>query len=171
LILILIAAAIVAAAVAWSGRAVARELVEIRRDRVMTRRLDLLAAFTPAIAAAAGDPRTLLVWHPLARAARQMFQSEFAGIDEAFGRTFPFGRDEVQAAHARWTADWLAWEKSHDAEYKLKAAVIERELHESVATDLHRARLDAVEREKLELYQRRYEEYVRVAKAIQSLSS
>jgi hypothetical protein len=35
---------------------------------------------------------------------------------------------------------------------------------------LARARLDAVEREKLELYQRRYEEYVRVSKALQSLS-
>jgi hypothetical protein len=33
-----------------------------------------------------------------------------------------------------------------------------------------RARLDAVEREKLETYQRRYEEYVRVAKALQALS-
>src|SRR5215471_4943737 len=34
-----------------------------------------------------------------------------------------------------------------------------------------RARLDALEREKLDLYQRRYEEYVRVAKALQKLAS
>jgi hypothetical protein len=32
-----------------------------------------------------------------------------------------------------------------------------------------RARLDAVEQEKLEIYQRRYAEYVRVAKALQAL--
>ena len=32
-----------------------------------------------------------------------------------------------------------------------------------------RARLDAIEQEKLELYQRRYAEYVRVAKALQAL--
>ena len=34
-----------------------------------------------------------------------------------------------------------------------------------------RARLDAVEREKLDLYQRRYTDYVRVAKALQALLS
>ena len=33
------------------------------------------------------------------------------------------------------------------------------------------ARLDAVELEKLTLYQRRYEEYVQVAKALQSLAA
>jgi hypothetical protein len=32
-----------------------------------------------------------------------------------------------------------------------------------------RARLDAVESEKLDLYQRRYADYVRVAKALQAL--
>ena len=30
------------------------------------------------------------------------------------------------------------------------------------------ARLDAIEREKLETYQRRYEEYIRVARALQA---
>jgi hypothetical protein len=32
-----------------------------------------------------------------------------------------------------------------------------------------RAKVDAIEREKLDAYQRRYEEYVRVAKALQAL--
>jgi hypothetical protein len=36
-------------------------------------------------------------------------------------------------------------------------------------SDLGRATLEAVEREKLELYQRRYEEYVRVGKALHAL--
>ena len=43
-------------------------------------------------------------------------------------RRFPFTPDQVQAAHAQWTADWLAWERAHDAEYKLKAAAAEQEL-------------------------------------------
>jgi hypothetical protein len=33
-----------------------------------------------------------------------------------------------------------------------------------------RARVEAVEREKLDIYQRRYEEYVRVSKALQTLT-
>ncbi len=40
-------------------------------------------------------------------------------------RRFPFGPDQIQNAHARWTADWLAWELVHDTEYKLKAAAAE----------------------------------------------
>jgi hypothetical protein len=78
--------------------------------------------------------------------------------------------DEIQAAHAQWTADWLAWERAHDAEYKLKAAAAEADLA-AANTPVARARLEATEREKLELYQRRYQEYVRVAKALQALST
>jgi hypothetical protein len=37
------------------------------------------------------------------------------------------------------------------------------------AAGIGRARLDAIEREKLDLYQRRYAEYVRTAKALQTL--
>ena len=80
------------------------------------------------------------------------------------------GRNSVvQAAHARWTAEWLAWERTHDAEYKLKAAEIEEELLASGGSTVVRGRLDGVEREKLDRYQRRYEEYVRVGKALQAL--
>ena len=56
-----------------------------------------------------------------------------------------------------------------DAEYKLKAAVVEQELAAAGASPVLRGKLDAVEREKLDLYQRRYSEYVRVAKALQAL--
>jgi hypothetical protein len=77
----------------------------------------------------------------------------------------------VQAAHARCTADWLAWERSHDAEYKLRAAALEQALAAASESEkpLARARLDAIEREKLERYQQRYEEYIRTAKALQAL--
>jgi hypothetical protein len=128
-----------------------------------------MAMFAPAAAAAAADPRAILTWQPLARMARQMCPEEFKLIDQAAGGAFPFSRDRLQSAHAQWTADWLAWERTHDAEYKLKAAVVEQEIALAGTSAVLRARLDAVESEKLDLYQRRYQEYVRVAKALQAL--
>jgi hypothetical protein len=128
-----------------------------------------MAMFAPGIGAAAADPRAILVWQPVARMARQIFPEEFALIDRAAGAAFPFSAERLQSAHAQWTADWLAWERTHDAEYKLKAAIVEQEIAEGGATAVLRARLDAVESEKLDLYQRRYGEYVRVAKALQAL--
>jgi hypothetical protein len=82
---------------------------------------------------------------------------------------FPFPADQVQAAHARWTTDWLAWERAHDAEYKDRAAVAERALAASGGAPAERATLDAIEREKLDRYQRRYQEYVQIGKALQAL--
>jgi hypothetical protein len=102
--------------------------------------------------------------------ARQLFPSESAALDRAAGGTFPFTSEHAQAAHAQWTADWLAWERTHDAAYKLKAAAAEQELVASGGAAAHRAKLDAIESEKLDLYQRRYSEYVRVAKALQALT-
>ena len=75
----------------------------------------------------------------------------------------------MQAAHAQWTADWLAWERAHDSEYKLKAAVAAAELAAAGDSQVARGKADAVEREKLDLYQRKYAEYVRVAKALHGL--
>ncbi len=98
------------------------------------------------------------------------FPTEFAALDRAAGATFPFTREQIEAAHSAWTADWLAWEQHHDAEYKLKAAQAE---HDSAAlgpSTLARARIESVEREKLELYHRRYQDYIRTAKALQALN-
>ena len=83
---------------------------------------------------------------------------------------FPFHDEQIHNAHARWTADWLAWEYAHDGAYKLKAAQAEADLEASGGASLARARLDAIEREKLELYQVRYEQYVKVAKALMALT-
>src|SRR5262245_24468503 len=116
--------------------------------------------FAPAIAAVQADPRALLIWQPIASGARALCPDEFAAIDRAAGATFPFTSERIHAAHAQWTADWLAWERAHDIEYKQKAT--------DAAGD--RARADRVEREKLDSYQRRYEEYIRVAKALQALT-
>ena len=133
------------------------------------RRLQLLQLFARGVTAAAEDPRALLTWQPLASTARAMFPEDFAELDRAAGATFPFSRDQIEAAHARWSTDWLAWERTHDTEYKLKAATAEQELRASPGSSVLRARVDSVEQEKLESYQRRYEEYTRVSKALKNL--
>jgi len=165
------AAIVVAAAVLWAGRELLAELRAARDEATRTRALGLLQTFSTGIAACHADPRALLTWQPLARTARQLLPEEFAQLDAASGSTFPFSVDHLQSAHAQWTADWLAWERAHDAEYKLKAAVLEHELAASGESVIVRARLEAVEREKLDLYQRRYQQYVQVAKALQRLAS
>jgi len=139
-------------------------------DRQRDRELALATLFAPAMAAAQNDPRVLLTWQPLAKTLRARFPEEFAALDTASGSTFPFNKEMLTSAHARWTTEWLAWEKAHDATYKMKALVAQQEL-KGDASEAARAKLEAVEREKLELYQRRYEEYVRVGKALQALIS
>ena len=168
---ILAAGVLVAASVAWAAVRMASELRARRGEAGQSRALQLLALFAPAIAAARRDPRELLVWQPLAAAARRLFPDAFALLDAAAGASFPFTGDQIQAAHATWTADWLAWERAHDDEFKLRASAAERELAASGGGALERARLESVEREKLETYQRRYEDYIRVARALQALVS
>lgn len=163
------AAIIVAAAVLWAGRELLAEVRAARDEAARARVLAVLQIFAPGLAATRANPRELLTWQPLARAARRLLPVEFTSLDAAAGGTFPFAAEQVQAAHAQWTADWLAWERMHDGEYKLKAAVLEEELTASGGSVVARAKLEAVEREKLDLYQRRYQEYVQVAKALQGM--
>ena len=163
---VLAAAFIVAAAIVAAAYLVAAELRAAREQASRGRALTILQAFAPGIEAARADPRALLVWQPLAQAVRKLFPDECASLDAASGSSFPFSADVMSSAHARWTADWLAWERTHDATYKMKTAAAEQDLESPAG----RARLDALEREKLDLYQRRYEEYVRVAKALQKLT-
>jgi hypothetical protein len=170
-VLTLAASVIVAAAVVWSAIHVAGQLRAARDAKTNDRQAVLLQLFAPAIAAARHDPRAYLVWQPIAKTARQLFPADCAAIDRAAGGTFPFAAADIETAHAQWTTEWLAWERAHDAEYKLKAAQAQAEFAASGGSDAARARADAIEREKLDLYQRRYAEYVRVAKALQALSS
>ena len=166
----ILAALIVAAAIWWSGQRIVAELRAGREQETRTRTLALIKLFAPAIGAAQTDPRVLLAWQPLTRMARQLFPAECAALDAAAGGEFPFTKEQAQAAHAQWTTEWLAWERAHDSEYKLKAAETEQELVASGGSPVLRARLDAIEREKLDRYQRRYSEYVRIAKALQALT-
>ncbi|HEX4346043.1 MAG TPA: hypothetical protein VHZ73_00635 [Vicinamibacterales bacterium] len=167
--ILLVSAAIVAAAVIGAAVMIARELRTARDRATNTQALDLIAVFAPGVAAAALDPQAYLGWQPLAETARSLAPDAFRALDRAAGGAFPFSKGQLEAAHARWTADWLAWEYTHDVEFKLKAAAAVAELTASGGTPEARARVDAVEREKLDLYQRRYTEYVRVAKSLQAL--
>jgi hypothetical protein len=170
-IFILLPAVIVAVAVLWGAGQVVRELRAAREEASRGRALAIIEMFTPALQAVREDPRVLIVWQPLARAVRQLYPIESAAVDRAAGGAFPFGRDMIAAAHARWTSDWLSWEGAHDADYKLKAAVLQQELAATGESVGGRARLEAVEREKLAIYQRRYEEYTRVAKSLQAMAT
>ena len=51
----------------------------------------------------------------------------------------------------------------------MRIAAAERDLAVSGGAPFERARLDALEREKLDRYQHRYEDYIRVAKKLQAL--
>ena len=105
---LLLVALVVAAAVAWGSARIASELKAAREDAARGRALEVLRTFAPAAGAAAADPRAVLAWEPLARTARGLFPDEFAQLDRAAGATFPFSGERLQAAHAQWTADWLA---------------------------------------------------------------
>ncbi len=160
--------ALLATAVGWLAVVGRREHRRFRDEEALR---DLITMFAPGLSAVRQDPRALLVWFPLAETARRLMPDMFARIDHARGSRFPFTPDDIQAAHARWTTEWLAWERSHDADYKLKVAALEDEAARRGDADLPitRSRLERVEREKLDTYQVRYEEYVRVAKAIAAL--
>ena len=106
------AAIVVAAAILWTARALVAELRATRAEATRTRALAVLQTFSPGIAAAHSDPRVLMTWVPLARAARQVLPAEFALLDAAAGGPFPFSTERIQAAHAQWTAEWLSWERA-----------------------------------------------------------
>jgi hypothetical protein len=128
----------------------------------------LLQTFAPAAAAAQQDPKQLLIWYPLSQTSRKLFPRAFEELDAAAGGAFPFTKDQLKAAHAKWTAEWLAWERAHDAEYAVKAAQVQDEIDRASApaSPLLRTRLAAVEQQKLERYQQRYEEYTKTAKVL-----
>lgn len=165
----LVAAVIIAGALLIAAKQIAVELRASRESALRGRTLTIVQTLTPGIAAAQADPRALLVWQPVARTVRQAFPQECAALDAAAGGAFPFTADQIQGAHARWTTEWLAWERQHDAEYKRRTSELEEQVLAAGGSVASRARLDVVEREKLDVYQRRYQEYVQVAKALQAL--
>lgn len=156
---------VVGAVLAFALWRIGDELQRRRREATLRH---LLAMFAPAAAAVHDDHRQLLVWQPLAQTSRRMFPEAFKELDAAAGGAFPFTREQFTAAHARCTSDWLAWERAHDAEYAVKAAQVQDEIDraQGQASALLRTRLAAIEQQKLERYQQRYEEYIKTAKAL-----
>lgn len=143
-------------------------IIEMRRRRREQALGHLLGALGPAVVAARADPEALVAWAAVARAARGAFPEACARLDAAAGGRFPFSSELIEAAHARWTADWLAWERQHDLKYKEQTAAAERELDAAGEDEVPacQLRLAAVNQEKLQTYQERYEHYVRTGKAI-----
>ena len=149
---------------------VALVLTVRRRNRDQTL-IALFGLFAPVAARAMVEPSELIAWSDTAQAARRAFPDLFQELDRASEGSFPFSRDLIESAHAKWTSDWLAWEQEHDFTYKHRINEIEHELQDAStekATSL-RASLEATEQEKLQAYQQRYEEYVRIGKAISEL--
>ena len=163
--------AIVALAVAVGLGLLVMLVLEVRHRRREELVVRLLGLFGPAIAQARKDPRALTAWSEVVQAARKLFPEAFQQLDSVSGDKFPFSSTLVEAAHARWTADWLAWERQHDLEYKQRASAVEAELDRGGGQEvsLLRDRLAAVDQEKLQKYQQRYEDYVKVGKAIAEL--
>ncbi|MBI2833609.1 MAG: hypothetical protein HYX76_04200 [Acidobacteria bacterium] len=160
-------AVLLAAFVSAMALLIWNELRTWRREAAMEH---LLVTFGPAVARAPGDPRQIVLWQPVIAAERRLFPAAFSELERAMGGRFPFSAELIEGAHARWTAEWLAWEQTHDADYKLKAAEAEEQIRDrGQDSAIARARLDVIEREKLERYQQRYEEYVRTAKALAGL--
>ena len=162
---LLLVVAVSAATVALALLRLVATMDRRRRDATLQRLLEL---FAPAAAGVQQDPRQLLVWFPIARTSRKLFPDAFAELDKAAGGAFPFTKEQLQAAHARCSSDWLAWERAHDAEYALKVEEVQIDIDRSggQASPLLRTRLAAVEQQKLERYQQRYEEYIKTAKAL-----
>jgi hypothetical protein len=162
---VLVALGIILTILGVAGLSVALTIrKEIRRSREDSTVAALLALFAPAAGEARDDPRRILAWQPAVGVARRLFGPAMARLDEAAGGTYPFSEADARDAHARWTTAWLAWERAHDDDCRLKAAAAEArggpEARAAVAT---------IEREKLERYQQRYEEYVRVGKGLKAL--
>jgi hypothetical protein len=144
------------------------ELLQHQRQSALIQQI--IATFGPASVAVQRDPKQLLVWYPIARASRKLFPDAFKALDDASGGAFPFTKEQIQAAHARCSSDWLAWERAHDAEFAVKTAQVQDEIDRAAQpSPLLRTRLAAIEQQKLEQYQQRYEEYIRTAKALAAL--
>jgi len=159
---------LVAVLLGWTVIKLNDALRQREAEATATRAIQILNTLAPGVASSRTDPTAILSWQPVAATARALFPHEFERLDRAAGSPFPFSPKQIQDAHSAWTADWLAWEQAHDHAFKLRVAEAQADLA-VINTPLARAKLDAVEREKLALYQARYGRYIQVAKALQSL--
>ena len=140
------------------------------RRRQHRERLAAMLLTSLAPAAARSEPRDLLAWRGAADSARRLFPDAVGAIERQTGESFPFPHEVVDDAHARWTADWLAWERRHDADFKQRATALDAELQAAGDNPtVVRTRLAALDDQKLQAYQERYEEYVRIGNGLAAL--
>ena len=131
-----------------------------RRVRKQEHKEQLMAVLLTASAAAIAraEPRELLAWQSTAKTARRLFPDIVAEIESKGGESFPIPKKVVEDAHAKWTAEWLAWEHHHDADFRKRTSVLEAELQaggQEHTPDGH-ARIAALEDEKLQSYHKIY---------------
>ena len=157
-----------AAAMAWAAAVVARSLKGLQDETARGRQAQLLAFLAPALARVREDPAALVDWHRAADVTRALFPEDAAALDRAAGNRYPFTPADVQDAHARWSSAWLAWERANDIAYKTRLATLQSETARA-GEAVPRITLEALEQERLDVYQRRYADYVRVSKALQAL--
>lgn len=159
---------LVAAVIVWAATFVSRAVNRLRDELAQVRQAQLLTILAPALDEVRRDPAALLAWRRLSDLARTLLPGDAAALDRAAGSQYPFSAADIQDAHARWTSHWLAWERAHDVEFKARVSALQAEAARS-GEAVSRAQLDAVDQEKLDRYQQRYAEYVRISKALQAL--
>ena len=159
---------LIALVIAVAAALLVYESRQRRREELLLR---LAVTFAPAIANARKNPNAFVAWSGIARRVRKLFPEAFHQLDSAGNGRFPFSRDLIEAVHAQWTTEWLTWERQHDLEYKQRTQSLELESEglEGRSSEIIRSRIEVIEQEKLQRYQERYEEYVRIGKAIADL--
>jgi adenine phosphoribosyltransferase len=160
-------ALIVAAAIWWTAQQIVGEL-RAARDGRRAAGCSCSSSSLPRARRGAARSTAFLVWYPLAR-SRASCCRPTARLDPR-RRIVPVPAGAGAGAHAQWTMTGSPGSGPTTAS-KLKAATAEQALAASPDSPVLRGRLDAVEREKLDTYQRRCAEYVRIAKALQALTS
>ena len=159
---------LIALVIAVAAALLVYESRQRRREELLLR---LAVTFAPAIANARKNPSAFVAWSGIASRVRKLFPEEFRQLDSAGNGRFPFSRDLIDAVHAQWTTEWLTWERQHDLEYKQRTQSLELESEglDGRSSEIIRSRIEVIEQEKLQRYQERYEEYVRIGKAIADL--
>ena len=145
-----------------------RELKRQHRERLAAM---FVTGLVPVVARS--DPQELIAWSGAIGMARAMYPEIVENLDAASGGQFPFTSELIEKAHSKWTTEWLSWERKHDTEFKERTREVlahSGSFGDSMSQG-DRAKLDSIEDDKLQSYQRKYEEYIRIGNALSALSA
>lgn len=159
--------------IAGTVAAVLVPLLLLRRDLERQHRERLTAMFVTGLApiVARSDARELIAWSGAIGMARKMYPNIMQELDLASGEKFPFTTEVIEDAHSQWTADWLTWERHHDIEFKerTRKLLAQSDSASDSMSQADRVQLGSIEDEKLQSYQQKYEEYIRIGNALSAL--